>query len=116
MVREKGKAKEREQKPEEKNTDVSRPENPVPVTDFLVLTSSTLITKAWAYLGLVSHPETGKIKKDLRQAELAIDAIDSISKLLRNFGENTKDLDFQLSNLRLNYLTAKEGIKKESGK
>lgn len=108
--------KVQQQKSADKNNEVTRPENPVPVTDFLVLTSSTLITKAWAYLGLVSHPETGKIKKDLHQAELAIDAIDSISKLLKNFGENTKDLEFQLSNLRLNYLTAKEGSNKESRK
>ena len=92
----------------------NKPVNPVTVSDFLILTSSTLITKAWAFLGLVSHPETGKIKKDLHQAELAIDAIDSISKLLKNFGENTKDIDLQLSNLRLNYLSKREEEKRKS--
>ncbi len=116
MVKQK-ETKEKENKDsEEKKVTTNRPENPVPVSDFLILTSSTLITKAWAYLGVVSHPETGKIKKDLRQAELAIDAIDSISNLLKAFGENTKDLEFQLSNLRLNYLSAKDSNTDKPGK
>ncbi len=86
----------------------SKPTRPLPVSDFLMLTSSTLVTKAWAFLGLVSHPETGQIHKDLKQAELAIDALDQILALLKAAGQDIRDFEFQLSNLRINYISQRE--------
>ncbi len=86
----------------------SKPTRPLPVSDFLMLTSSTLVTKAWAYLGLVSHTETGQIHKDLKQAELAIDALDQILTLLKAAGQNVQEFEFQLTNLRINYVSQKK--------
>lgn len=66
-----------------------------------------LILKGWAYLGIVSHPETEEIKPDLKQAKLAIDAIDKLLELKKDFlGEKEiKEIELSLSNLKLNYIS-----------
>lgn len=81
-------------------------EEPVPVKDILIMTILSLEGKAWAYLGLIGHPETQKIKKDLNEAKLAIDAIDALFKLIEPLlnNEEKKDIQTRLTNLRLNFV------------
>lgn len=81
-------------------------EEPVPVKDILFMTILSLEAKAWAYLGLIGHPETKKLKKDLNEARLAIDAIDTLFKLLEPLlnDEEKKDIQTRLTNLRLNFV------------
>lgn len=81
-------------------------EEPVPVKDIMIITMLSLEGKAWAYLGLIGHPETKKIKKDLNEAKLAIDAIDALFKLTEPLlsNEEKKDIQTRLTNLRLNFV------------
>ncbi|MGQ9664991.1 MAG: DUF1844 domain-containing protein [bacterium] len=81
-------------------------EEPVPIKDIMIMTILSLEGKAWAYLGLVAHPETKKIKKDLNEAKLAIDSIDVLFKLMEPLltNEEKKDIQTRLTNLRLNFV------------
>lgn len=81
------------------------------VEELLSLTLVQLIAKAWSYLGLVSHPETGKIKANLDQARLAIDSIEAIYPLIKDKlpEEDRKGVELELTNLRLNYVKQRSG-------
>lgn len=70
------------------------------------MTIYSLEGKAWAYLGLVSHPETRKPHKDIEEARVAIDAIDAVYKIIdaKLSSEEKKDLEMRLTNLRLNFV------------
>jgi len=98
-----------------KEKEVKKPQKPLKVRDLLLLYVISLREKAWAYLGALSHEETGEKLVDLKEARLAIDALDSILKLIGESisGDEKKALELDLANLRLNYvtLTSKEGEK-----
>ncbi|MEO0185493.1 MAG: DUF1844 domain-containing protein [candidate division WOR-3 bacterium] len=81
-------------------------EEPVPIKDILIMTILSLEGKAWSYLGLIAHPETKKQKKDLNEAKLAIDSIESLFKLMEPIltSEERKDIQVRLTNLRLNFV------------
>lgn len=81
-------------------------DEPVKIKDLIFMTLYSLEGKAWAYLGLTSHPETQKPKKDLEEAKLAIDSIDALYKLVENKLEleEKKDIQVRLTNLRLNFV------------
>ncbi|MEO0216415.1 MAG: DUF1844 domain-containing protein [candidate division WOR-3 bacterium] len=81
-------------------------EEPIPVKELLLMTILSLEGKAWAYLGLTAHPETQKPKKDLKEAKLAIDSIETLFKLIEPLLENEekKDIQVRLTNLRLNFV------------
>jgi len=68
-----------------------------------------LVLKGWAYLGVISHPETEEIKSDIEQAKLAIDAIERLLELRKNFlsEKEIKEMQLSLSNLKLNYVNKK---------
>ncbi len=93
---------------EEKEEKETQPllEEPVPIKDILFMTILSLEGKAWSYLGLMAHPETRKPKKDLTEAKLAIDSIETIFKLLEPnlSNEEKKDIQVRLTNLRLNFV------------
>jgi len=80
-------------------------EEPVAVKEIILMYLYTLEGKAWAYLGLTSHPETGKPKKDLNEAKTAIDAIASLFKIIEDklSPDEKKEIQVQLTNLRLNF-------------
>ncbi len=87
------------------------PKSPLQVSDLLLVMAAQLVQKAWAYLGTISHPETGTQHRDLQQARLAIDATEHLLNLVRQAGvpqESLRDLEFQLANLRINYLALQE--------
>jgi hypothetical protein len=81
-------------------------EEPVKVKDLLLMYILSLESKAWAYLDLIAHPETQKHKKDLTEAKLAIDAIDTLYKIYEEqwSAEEKKDIQIRLTNLRLNFV------------
>ncbi len=89
----------------------SQPREPLRVTDLLLISTAQLVQKAWAFLGTISHPETGTQHRDLDQARLAIDAIERLLDLVRRASvpaDALRDLEFQLANLRINYLALRE--------
>jgi hypothetical protein len=97
-------AEEKKEKPEnQKERELL--EEPIPVKDILLMYLYTLEGKAWAYMGLTSHPETGKPKKDLTEAKAAIDTIEALFKIVEEklTPEEKKELQVQLTNLRLNF-------------
>jgi len=79
---------------------------PVKVVDIILFTIANLETKAWAYLGLVSHPETGEKLMDKKQAKLAIDSLDALYQLVKEEipANERKNIELMLTNLRLNYV------------
>ncbi|MEO0106739.1 MAG: DUF1844 domain-containing protein [candidate division WOR-3 bacterium] len=91
---------------EEKKEEQKLLEKPVPIRDILLMTILSLEGKAWAYLGLTSHPETQKPQKDLAEAKLAIDSIDALFKIMEPIlsNEEKKDIQIRLTNLRLNFV------------
>jgi len=90
---------------EQKKTEPKLLDEPVKIKELVFMTMYTLEGKAWAYLGLTSHPETQKPLKDLTEARLAIDAIDALYKLIEPILEleEKKDIQIRLTNLRLNF-------------
>ncbi len=98
-----------EAKQEEKKTEVEkRPllSEPIKVQEYIYMSILSLDAKAWAYMDLVVHPETQKHHKDMEQAKLAIDTIDTIFKTAQaHFSpEQKKDIQARLTNLRLNFV------------
>ncbi len=89
---------------------MDKPKEELKVDDLLALTLVQLISKAWSYLGLISHPETGEIKRDLDQAKLAIDSIEAIYPLIKSrLGDDERrNIELELTNLRLNFVKQKE--------
>ena len=105
MVR-KRRTKEKKVKSKEEDAIKEGEIKPVKVSEMLLVTLANLEVKAWAYLGLVTHPENKKISKDLNEAKLAIDAIDSLFNLMKKkmTAEEKKHFELTLTNLRLNYV------------
>lgn len=67
---------------------------------------SFLSQVAWWNLGLVPHPQSGKVQKDLLEAKLAIDTASAIFEILQNNlpDEEKKQFRTILSDLKLNYV------------
>ncbi|MCL5773927.1 MAG: DUF1844 domain-containing protein [Firmicutes bacterium] len=65
-----------------------------------------LAEQAWIQMGLHLNPATKEIKKDIQQASLAIDCLQSlIEKTEDKLDEKTKsEIKNLLSNLRLNFV------------
>lgn len=78
---------------------------PIPIKDIILMYLYALEGKAWAYLGLTSHPETQKPKTDQAEARMAIDAIEALFKVVegRLTPEEKKEFQVHLTNLRLNF-------------
>lgn len=77
------------------------------VDSMLKIMVGELILKAWSWLGVISHPETEEIKVDLKQAKLAIDSIEKLLELKKEFLNQSeiKEIEITLSNLKLNYVS-----------
>ncbi|MBP9015301.1 MAG: DUF1844 domain-containing protein [Candidatus Atribacteria bacterium] len=75
-----------------------------------------LSAKAWQYLGLLVHPETGEILVDLEEARKSIDLYSIVLGAIKeDLGKNEeRELEAQLSQMQLNFVEkAKEAPKKE---
>lgn len=94
--------------PESSSSDMpesEHPANPVSVTDILLTTLHILHEKAFAYLGLLMHGETGEIREDFQQAKIAIDAMNALLPLIQPHLSDRQKMEITLSvtNAQLNY-------------
>ena len=101
--------KTKEEEKEEEKTKPEEPrflEEPIKVKDLILINMLSFETKAWAYMDLVVHPETQKHKKDINEARLAIDTIESLYKIVEvQLDEREKkDIQVRLTNLHLNFV------------
>ncbi len=80
---------------------------PLKVDTMLRVFIGELILKAWAWLGVTSHPENNRMQTDLKQAKLAIDSLEKLLELKNDFltEDEIKEIEFSLSNLKLNYVS-----------
>jgi hypothetical protein len=70
---------------------------------------SLLAARAWAAMGLVADPATGKVERNLDHAQLAIDAAGALADLLRPRVGNAerREIERVLADLRLNFVEQK---------
>jgi len=97
---------EEDKKEEEKKEETPQLlEEPIKVIDYIYLSILSFEGKAWAYMDLIAHPETQKHKKDLAEAKLAIDTMDTLFKYCEEHfsAEQKKDIQNRLTNLKLNF-------------
>ena len=82
------------------------PLHPSSIKEMALSFVSILSAKGWQYLGLVVHPENGKIHTDLEEAKKAIDLSSLIIDKIKNelTQEEQKDLENMISNLQLNFV------------
>jgi len=82
------------------------PVTALPTADLLVWLLNLLAAKAWEGMGLVPNPLTKKVKKDLGEARLAIDAYSALLETVRGGIEDAarRDLETLLTTLRLNFV------------
>jgi hypothetical protein len=78
----------------------------LPTIDLLVWLLGLLAAKAWEGMGLVPRPVTGKIQKDLSEAQLAIDGFAAVLDVVRPRLEDAprRELETLLTTLRLNFV------------
>jgi hypothetical protein len=90
-----------------------------PLDVYMVLRASIaqLSGVAWQMLGLQADPFTGVVRKDLEQARLAIDAVAFLTeRLLPHLqGQEARDHQSLLTDLRLNFVKKSEEAKAEAG-
>jgi hypothetical protein len=76
------------------------------VRDRLLMCIDILHQGAWISMGLVTDPATGKIEKDMAQAQIAIDSVaflaDKVEEMLDE--QTRRELKNLLSDLRINYV------------
>ncbi|HSV32162.1 MAG TPA: DUF1844 domain-containing protein [Atribacteraceae bacterium] len=84
---------------------------PGTVKDIGLYLLNLLSVKGWQYLGLMVHPENGKILVDLTEARKAIDLFSLVFNFFKDGSsrEEVRDLQAQLSNLQLNFVEKKKG-------
>lgn len=76
------------------------------VAGILRMAVGLLNERAWAGMGLVPDPLTGKIEKNLPEAKRAIDAIGDLAKHVEAdaTAEDRRELQVMLTNLRVNFV------------
>ncbi|WP_369017447.1 DUF1844 domain-containing protein [Thermatribacter velox] len=88
------------------NQEKQVPQEPGKIKDLVYYFLNLLSAKAWQYLGLIAHPETGQILVDLEEARKAIDLysviLGEIKKDLSR--EENRELEAHLANLQLNFI------------
>lgn len=79
---------------------------PAKTRDLGVYFLGLLSAKAWQYLGLVVHTETGEILVDLEEARKFIDLYSVILKEIRKDleGDELREIEARLSQLQLNFV------------
>jgi len=99
-----------EQKAQQPEPEAPQPEEPeLPPVDVLAVMRTCIILlqeQAWVAMGLVTHPTTKKIEKDLAHARLAIDSIAFLAEQMAGHGSaaENRQLQAMVSDLRLNYV------------
>ncbi len=87
-------------------TQAEAADQPANVVELLRWMIGVLAGGAWQNLGLVPHPTTKKMERNLDDARLAIDAAAALIDQLkpRVDEKERRDLDTLLANLRLNFV------------
>ncbi len=80
--------------------------------DLLLTLLGLLVEKAWAGMGLVPDPATGKLEKNLEDARIAIDAYAAILEVVRAKLDNAprREMETLLTTLRLNFVEKSSGL------
>ena len=80
---------------------------PLEISSMLKVVTGELILKAWAWLGVIAHPENNEMHVDLKQAKLAIDALEKLLEIKNEFlnKKEIRETEASLSNLKLNYVS-----------
>ncbi|MCX7668156.1 MAG: DUF1844 domain-containing protein [Atribacterota bacterium] len=83
-----------------------RNQQPGKIRDLGFYFLNLLSAKAWQYLGLMVHPENGKIQIDLDEARKAIDLYSVVLETIRKdlTRDEVRELEVHLSNLQLNFV------------
>ncbi len=78
-------------------------------------TIGMLADLAWVNMGLVPHPITGKLVREIEEARRAIDIVADLARHLRGNSapQAQRELDTLLTNLRLNFV--QQASKKDQG-
>jgi hypothetical protein len=81
-------------------------QGPIHVDQVLTIVLDQLAELAWQRLGLRTDALTGKVEQDLKQARRAIDAVDSLCKILATEldEEDRRQLANLCADLKANYL------------
>ena len=87
------------------------PPRPLDVYAILRVSIAQLSSIAWQLMGLQPDPFTDKIRKDLDQARIAIDATAALVEKLQPHlqGQEAKDYQSLLTDLRLNFVKQSGG-------
>jgi hypothetical protein len=105
-------AEQAEQTPEEQE---EAPEEALDVWGLLRYTVALLHGFAWQAMGLVPNPASGKIERDLGQAQVAIDCAADVFRHMEGHlsAEESLRLRSLIGDLRLNFVQQKEKAEKE---
>jgi len=76
-----------------------------------------LHSQSWQALGLVPNPGTGKIEKDLAQAQVAIDAVGYLAKQLeaKLTGPELREMRNLVADLKMNFVNQQKAEAGASG-
>lgn len=87
-------------------TENQEPLPPIDVNAFVEMMIQQLGECAWAKMGLVPDPLSGKIEKDMQQAKIAIDCAASLMETIKPTvsDDQKREYSVMLSNLRMNYV------------
>jgi hypothetical protein len=83
------------------------PEMLAPDLPVLLASMATMLEEqAWRHLGLVAHPVTRKVEKDLQKAKIAIDVVAYISSQVSPLlgDSQRRDLQNKVSTLQMNFV------------
>jgi|GEM_PF-4647701 len=89
---------------------------PTSIKDMALSFVSIISAKGWQYLGLMAHPENGKIHENLPEARKAIDLCSLVFNALKVElqKDEIQEIEGMISNLQLNYV--KRQNREEEGK
>lgn len=79
---------------------------PKDIYTFMKMILGSLSSQVWVFLGLMPHPATQKIEKDVTQAKVALDTIDFIYNQISSKMEDNEKKAYEelLGNLKLNFI------------
>lgn len=79
---------------------------PKDIYSFMKMIMGSLSSQVWIFLGLMPHPSTQKVEKDIAQAKIALDTIDFIYNLISSTMEEAEKKAYEelLGNLKLNFI------------
>lgn len=109
---------ERDVEKEQTEEQTEAPTEPGTVQDIAFYFLNLISVKGWQYMGLMVHPENGKILVDFNEAQKAIDLFSLIYDFLKDdlSSEVRRDLQSQLSNLQLNFVEKNKARKNKEEK